>query len=117
MYPFITARKWTFRLKGIFFTPQAVGAVTWINETLIPLVALTMIKRISEGETLLSYRVRNGNVKFITNAFFFQEGQVKTYDAAWYCLLRVNDKGELLLTSMYDEDFNKLEQSIKPASN
>jgi uncharacterized membrane-anchored protein len=74
-------------------------------------------QKLSENETLLSYRVRNGTVKFATNAFFFQEGQAKTYEAARYGQFRVNDKGELLLTAMYDNDLNKLEQSIKSASN
>ena len=32
-------------------------------------------KKLSEGEVLLFYRVRDGAVKFVTNAFFFQEGQ------------------------------------------
>ena len=36
-------------------------------------------QKLSESETLLSYRVRNGTVKFVTNAFFFQEGQAKNY--------------------------------------
>ena len=74
-------------------------------------------QKLSGSEKLLSYRIRNGTVKFATNAFFFQEGQAKSYEAARYGQFRVNDKGELLLTAMYDKDLNKLEQSIKPASN
>lgn len=74
-------------------------------------------QKLSESEKLLSYRVRNGTVKFATNAFFFQEGHAKIYEAARFGQFRVNDKGELLLTAMYDKDLNKLEQSMKSASN
>ena len=68
---------------------------------------------LSENETLLNYRVRNGTVKFATNAFFFQEGHAKNYEAARYGQFRVNDQGELLLTALYDKDLNKLGQSIQ----
>jgi len=62
-----------------------------------------------EDELLLRYRVRNGAVKFATNAFFFQEGQGKIYEPARYGQFRVNDHGELLLVAMYDKDLIKLE--------
>jgi uncharacterized membrane-anchored protein len=64
---------------------------------------------LSEDEILLRYRVRNGAVKFATNAFFFQEGQGKYYQPAKYGQFRVDNKGELLLVAMYDKDLNKLE--------
>jgi uncharacterized membrane-anchored protein len=61
------------------------------------------------NEILLRYRVRNGAVKFATNAYFFQEGDGKYYQPARYGQFRVDDKGELLLAAMYDKDLNKLE--------
>lgn len=61
------------------------------------------------GEILMRYRVRNGAVKFATNAFFFQEGHGKYYQQAKYGQFRVDDKGELLLVAMYNKDLNKLE--------
>jgi uncharacterized membrane-anchored protein len=64
---------------------------------------------LSKDEILLRYRVRNGAVKFATNAYFFQEGHGKYYQPARYGQFRVDDKGELLLVSMYDKDLNKLE--------
>ena len=64
---------------------------------------------LSDNEILLRYRVRNGAVKFATNAYFFQEGHGKYYEPARYGQFRVDDKGELLLTAMYDNDLNKLE--------
>lgn len=64
---------------------------------------------LSENEILLRYRIRNGEVKFATNGFFFQEGHGEYYESAEYGQFRVDDKGELLLVDMYDSDLNKLE--------
>ena len=66
-------------------------------------------KALAENEILLRYRVRDGAVKFATNAFFFQEGHAKIYQNARYGQFRVDEKGELLLTSMHDDKFKKLE--------
>ena len=63
---------------------------------------------LSKDEILMRYRVRNGAVKFATNAYFFQEGHGKYYQPARYGQFRVDDKGELLLAAMYDQDLNKL---------
>jgi len=66
-------------------------------------------KALTTNELLLRYRVRKGRVKFATNAFFFQEGHAKAYQKARYGRFRVDEKGELLLTSMYDDKLKKLE--------
>jgi uncharacterized membrane-anchored protein len=68
---------------------------------------------LAEGDMLLRYRVRNGTVKFATNAYFFQEGQGKNYQAARYGQFRVDDRGEVLLVALYDKDLNKLEPKGK----
>lgn len=57
---------------------------------------------LSKGEYLLFYRVRDGAVKFATNAFFFQEGTADQYELAKFGAFRVNEKAELLLVSMHD---------------
>lgn len=59
-------------------------------------------------ELLLRYRVRNGAVKFATNAFFFQEGHEPVYRSAQYGEFRVDEAGELLLTALYDSELNRL---------
>ena len=59
---------------------------------------------LQSDELLLQYRVRNGTVKFATNAFFFQEGTASNYEKAKYGEFRVNSKGELLLVAMADEN-------------
>lgn len=68
---------------------------------------------LSDDEILLRYRVRNGAVKFATNGYFFQEGHGKYYQSARYGQFRVDKKGELLLTAMYDEQLNKLQPKEK----
>lgn len=66
------------------------------------------------GETLannqvkMQYRVRDGDVKFATNAFFFQEGTAQTYEQARYGEFRVAGNGELLLNNMRDKDYKIL---------
>lgn len=69
-------------------------------------------KALSKNEILMRYRVRNGEVKFATNAFFFQEGHGKFYQPALYGQFRVDNKGELLLASMHDKDLKKLEADL-----
>ena len=64
---------------------------------------------LAENELRLRYRVRNGAVKFATNAFFFEEGQGEVYQPARYGQFRADESGELLLVAMYDKDLLKLE--------
>ncbi|ROR94911.1 putative membrane-anchored protein [Sinobacterium caligoides] len=70
---------------------------------------------LADNERLLRYRSRNGNVKFATNAFFFQEGHGEYYESAKYGQFRVDDDGELLLTAMYDKDLLKIGAENQPA--
>ena len=63
---------------------------------------------LSKNEILMRYRVRNGAVKFATNAFFFQEGKEHQYLPARFGQFRVDDGGELLLVAMYDGNLDKL---------
>ena len=65
-------------------------------------------QELAANEMKLLYRVRDGNIKFATNAFFFQEGHASVYEAAKYGGFRVNNNGEPLLTAMFDAELNKL---------
>lgn len=65
-------------------------------------------EKLSAGELLLRYRIRNGVVKFATNGFFFEEGHAEYYEPARYGQFRVDEQGELLLVAMYDTGLNKL---------
>ena len=60
---------------------------------------------LATNEMAIFYRIRNGSLKLATNAYFFQEGQAKSFEAAEYGLFRVNKKGEPLLTDMVDANF------------
>ncbi|WP_218689957.1 GDYXXLXY domain-containing protein [Psychrobacter sp. BF1] len=60
---------------------------------------------LAANERSIHYRIRRGSVQLATNAFFFQEGQAKAFEAAEYGLFRVNDKGEPLLTDMVDKNY------------
>ena len=64
--------------------------------------------KLAENELKIRYRVRNGHIKFATNAFFFQEGTAKVYEKAKYGQFRVDGNGELLLAALFDKDLNRL---------
>jgi uncharacterized membrane-anchored protein len=76
--------------------------------------SVASFRRLDDGKALgadevhLRYRVREGNIKFATNAFFFQEGTAKRYEAARYGEFRVAVDGELLLTALRGKDLQPL---------
>ncbi len=55
---------------------------------------------LAADEVRIRYRVRADQVKFATNAYFFQEGTAKEYERARYGEFRVAPDGECLLTGM-----------------
>lgn len=65
-------------------------------------------EKLSANERAIYYRVRHGSVQLATNAFFFQEGHAKAFEAAKYGLFRINGKGEPLLTEMVDGNFQTI---------
>ena len=65
-------------------------------------------KPVASNELLLRYRVRHNELKFATNAFFFEEGTAARYEQARYGELRVAPDGELLLTGLRGKDLRKL---------
>ena len=60
------------------------------------------------GEAVLRYRVRDGQGKFATNAFFFQEGHARYYERARYGEFRVSPDGEAILTAMRGQKLETL---------
>jgi Uncharacterized membrane-anchored protein len=60
------------------------------------------------GELALKYRIRNTQLKFATNAFFFEEGTADRYTAARYGEFRVAPSGDMLLTALRDKDLQPL---------
>ena len=73
-------------------------------------------EKLAANERAIYYRIRHGSVQLATNAFFFQEGLAKAFEAAKYGLFRINDKGEPLLTDMVDENFQMIKGKAESAN-
>ncbi|ABZ77000.1 conserved hypothetical protein [Shewanella halifaxensis HAW-EB4] len=56
----------------------------------------------------IQYRIRHNQIKFASNAYFFEEGQASHFEVAKYGQFRVNEQGDLLLESMLDKDFKPI---------
>ena len=71
-------------------------------------------KRMDDGTSLaadevrIRYRVRADQVKFATNAYFFQEGHAQYYERARYGEFRVAPNGDCLLTGMRGAKLERL---------
>ena len=75
------------------------------------LVAIAQQHTLENDQLALQFRVRNGQVKFASNAFFFQEGTGAVYEQAKYGLFRVGESGQLMLTHLVDERLHTLGQT------
>jgi len=58
--------------------------------------------RLAEGEARVRYRIRNGQPKLATNAYFFPEGRGSDYAKARYGEFRIAPDGEAILTRLRD---------------
>ena len=63
---------------------------------------------LAADEVYLRYRVREGEIKLATNAFFFEEGTGERYEPARYGEFRVAPDGDLLLTGLRGKDLEPL---------
>jgi uncharacterized membrane-anchored protein len=63
---------------------------------------------LADHQVRLRYRVRAGDVKFATNAYFFEEGHGADFAGARYAEFRVADDGEMILTLLRDKDLGEL---------
>jgi len=64
--------------------------------------------RAAADEVLLRYRIRNGQPKFATNAFFFQERQGEFYREAKYGEFRVAPDGDAILVALRGAELQAL---------
>jgi len=71
------------------------------------------VQELQEGEYLLRYRNRGGFVKLASDAYFFEEGQWKTYRAARFGELRVDPSGIAVLTGLRDAKYQVLGESLQ----
>lgn len=65
-------------------------------------------KPLAANQAKLRFRVRQEQIKFATNAWFFEEGSASIYERAKYGEFRVAENGDMLLTGMRDEKLNRL---------
>jgi uncharacterized membrane-anchored protein len=63
---------------------------------------------LAAGEVRLRYRVRDGRVKLVTNAWFFEEGQGEAFEKARYGEFRVDADGEALLAGLRDAELRPI---------
>lgn len=75
------------------------------------LVGLDTQQPLEDNQLRLQFRLRNGQLKFATNAFFFEEGTANLYESAQYGLFRVSTEGQLMLTHLLDAQLQTLGQS------
>lgn len=80
-------------------------------------VALDQQQPLANNQLRLQFRLRQGQVKFATHAFFFQEGTGDVYAQARYGLFRVNQQGQMLLTHLVDAQLQPLGQAKQLQSN
>jgi len=72
---------------------------------------------LAANESRIRYRLRDRDVRIVTNAWFFKEGSGDVFAAARYGELRVAANGDALLTGMRDKDLKLLvakDQKTKP---
>lgn len=75
------------------------------------LVGLDTQQPLEDNQLRLQFRLRNGQIKFATNAFFFEEGTANLYESAQYGLFRVSTEGQLMLTHLLDAQLQTLGQA------
>ena len=63
---------------------------------------------LARDEIKLRYRIRGGDAKFATNAYFFEEGQAPAFEPAQYGEFRVAEDGEMILIGLRDAGLRPL---------
>ena len=78
------------------------------SDNIVSFVALFEDQALKPSQRLMPYKYRNGQVKFTTNAFFFQEGQASHFQQSEYGKFRMSEDGDILLVNMLDKDLKTL---------
>ncbi len=106
-----SAEKTTLQtLEGEAQMPEFTGMVVVQADEL----GIARLVKLDDGQPLqpqqlrVEYRLRHNSVQFATNAFFFQEGSGRQYEAARYGLFRVSADGQPYLTHLLDEKLEKI---------
>jgi uncharacterized membrane-anchored protein len=75
---------------------------------------IATFRRIADGRPLaaneiaLRYRIRGGQPRFATDAYYFEEGQAEAFEAAEYGAFRVGPDGDMILTGLRDAQLRPL---------
>lgn len=87
-----------------------LAVVVWLYaRNLVTCKSLAAGKQMSGQDNVqLRYRVYNGAVEFVTNGYFFQEGQERTFQPARYDKFHLDLHRELLLKALCDNELNEL---------
>ena len=64
--------------------------------------------QLAAGEQLLRFRKRGNSVRLASDAYFFEEGQSKTFSPARYGELRVDKEGNAVLFGLCDATYKRL---------
>ena len=70
-------------------------------------------KPLAANEVLIEYRLRNGRVKVVSDAYFFQEGQGMAFANARYGQFRVAPDGQALLVGLQDGQMRLIRSSVQ----
>lgn len=90
----------------IVLKPDARGVASFVR--------LDVGGPLAPDEFLMRYRIRDRQVKFATNAFFFQEGHADRYETARYGEFRVAADGDAILTGLRGKDLEPLGEAPRP---
>ena len=115
----------SYRAVGDAFADRRQGAVRATDGRIVVAVDERGIGRfvrmagedgtpLAAGEVPLRYRVRGNDIKFATNAYFFEEGHGADFSTARYGEFRVATDGEMILTGLRDKDLRALVQKPLP---
>lgn len=81
----------------VVLVPDGDGVARWVRTQ-------ADAQPVTGDEIALRYRIRDRDVRIVTNAYFFPEGQADRYARARYGEIRVDDDGTGLLVRMLGED-------------
>lgn len=79
-------------------------------------VAIYTGQQLDDGQALLRFRKRGESVRLASDAYFFEEGQWEVYRGARFGEVRVNDKGDAVLTGLLDAEGRPLGAPLHPRS-
>ena len=75
-------------------------------------VALYEGQQLEDGQHLLRYRKRGDSVRLASDAYFFEEGSGQDYRGAKFGEIRINAKGDAVLTGLLDAEGKRMGSAL-----